>query len=276
MTPLLSHSGSGCATGSPTSSRLGCCSLPASSVSDCYYHYTSSVSLNQRCCLGWLVECCFTSTETAGLLGTGAQDGHLNFHTALELSIAVFCCCRLLLLFSVAVAVVVVDFHTSPELSITVFCRCFLLLSCSRYTYTCIILHKKCHALYNRCLVQVVVYDGFADWCTGCSIDRATTRHCSRVNTTRLQLQAAVVSIPCAPSDLYFSTRSAACQLSFQLLQLVGGWRCFRWFCCYFLPVCSHCLSQTSLSESPNPQSVSAAPYHRTAAHSLLSRRGRI
>ena len=31
------------------------------------------------------VECCFTSTETAGLLGTGAQDGHLDFHTAPEL-----------------------------------------------------------------------------------------------------------------------------------------------------------------------------------------------
>ena len=24
-------------------------------------------------------ECCFTSSETVGLLGTGAQDGHLNF-----------------------------------------------------------------------------------------------------------------------------------------------------------------------------------------------------
>ena len=33
----------------------------------------------------WLVECCFMSTETIGLLGTGAQDGHLNFHTAPEL-----------------------------------------------------------------------------------------------------------------------------------------------------------------------------------------------
>ena len=33
---------------------------------------------------GWLVECCFTSTETVGLLGTGAQDGHLGFHTAPE------------------------------------------------------------------------------------------------------------------------------------------------------------------------------------------------
>ena len=26
-----------------------------------------------------LAECCFTSTETEGLLGTGAQDGHLDF-----------------------------------------------------------------------------------------------------------------------------------------------------------------------------------------------------
>ena len=33
----------------------------------------------------WLVECCFTSTETVGLLGTGAQDGHLDFHRAPEL-----------------------------------------------------------------------------------------------------------------------------------------------------------------------------------------------
>jgi len=32
----------------------------------------------------WLVECCFTSTETVGLLGTGAQDGHLDFLTAPE------------------------------------------------------------------------------------------------------------------------------------------------------------------------------------------------
>ena len=28
------------------------------------------------------VECCFTSTETVVVLGTGAQDGHLDFHTA--------------------------------------------------------------------------------------------------------------------------------------------------------------------------------------------------
>ena len=32
-----------------------------------------------------VVECCFTSTETVGLLGTGAQDSHLDFHTAPEL-----------------------------------------------------------------------------------------------------------------------------------------------------------------------------------------------
>ena len=32
----------------------------------------------------WL-KCCFTSTETVGLLRTGAQDVHLNFHTVPEL-----------------------------------------------------------------------------------------------------------------------------------------------------------------------------------------------
>ena len=37
---------------------------------------------------GWL-KCCFTSAETVGLLGTGAQDGHLDFHTAPELSVTV-------------------------------------------------------------------------------------------------------------------------------------------------------------------------------------------
>ena len=31
-------------------------------------------------CEGWSVECCFTSTETVGLLGTGAQDGHIDCH----------------------------------------------------------------------------------------------------------------------------------------------------------------------------------------------------
>ena len=37
-----------------------------------------------------LVQCCFTSTGTVGLLGTGAQDGHLDFHTAPEL----WGCCK--------------------------------------------------------------------------------------------------------------------------------------------------------------------------------------
>ena len=32
-----------------------------------------------------MVECCLMSTETVDLLGTGAQDGHLNFYTAPEL-----------------------------------------------------------------------------------------------------------------------------------------------------------------------------------------------
>ena len=32
-----------------------------------------------------MAECCFTSTETVGVLGTGAQDVHLDFHTAPEL-----------------------------------------------------------------------------------------------------------------------------------------------------------------------------------------------
>ena len=36
-----------------------------------------------------LVQCCFASTETIGLLGTGAQDGHLVFHTAPELCLFV-------------------------------------------------------------------------------------------------------------------------------------------------------------------------------------------
>ena len=32
-----------------------------------------------------LLKCCFTSTETVGLSGTGAQDVHLDFHTAPDL-----------------------------------------------------------------------------------------------------------------------------------------------------------------------------------------------
>ena len=36
------------------------------------------------CTTRWL-KCCFTATETVGLFETGAQDGHLDFHTAPEL-----------------------------------------------------------------------------------------------------------------------------------------------------------------------------------------------
>ena len=47
---------------------------------------TEAFPLSCFCHLCWLmVECCFTSTETVGLLGAGAQDGHLDFHTAPEL-----------------------------------------------------------------------------------------------------------------------------------------------------------------------------------------------
>ena len=42
-----------------------------------------------------LVECCFTSTETVGLSGTGVQDGHLDFHTAPE-----FCCYEMIIGYS--------------------------------------------------------------------------------------------------------------------------------------------------------------------------------
>ena len=34
-----------------------------------------------------VLKCCFTCTETVGLLGTGAQDVHLDFHTVPELCI---------------------------------------------------------------------------------------------------------------------------------------------------------------------------------------------
>ena len=35
--------------------------------------------------VSFLLECCFTSTETVGVLGTGAQDVHLDFHIPPEL-----------------------------------------------------------------------------------------------------------------------------------------------------------------------------------------------
>ena len=68
------------------------------------------------------LKCCFTSTETVGLLGTGAQDVHLDFHTPPEL------CCELAVV-EVLIYVhrnrrfirvvhqdVHLDFHTVPEL----------------------------------------------------------------------------------------------------------------------------------------------------------------
>ena len=36
-------------------------------------------------CFQSFLKCCFTSTETVGLLGTGVQDVHLHFHTVPEL-----------------------------------------------------------------------------------------------------------------------------------------------------------------------------------------------
>ena len=44
---------------------------------------TATSTFTQRLSSG--VQCCFTSIETVGLLGTGAQDGHLDFHTTPEL-----------------------------------------------------------------------------------------------------------------------------------------------------------------------------------------------
>ena len=44
----------------------------------------SSMSIELSTLMYWL-KCCFTSTETVGLLGTGAQDVHLDFHTDAEL-----------------------------------------------------------------------------------------------------------------------------------------------------------------------------------------------
>ena len=37
-----------------------------------------TASITIRAVIKSLVECCFTFTETVGLLGTGAQDGHLD------------------------------------------------------------------------------------------------------------------------------------------------------------------------------------------------------
>ena len=64
-------------THTPTVLRLFrfCCSL----------FFRTGQTKSQPARLTWLVECCFTATETVGLSGTGAQDGHLDFHPAPEL-----------------------------------------------------------------------------------------------------------------------------------------------------------------------------------------------
>ena len=49
----------------------------------------TSKKLNHWPSATWL-KCCFTSTKTVGLLGTGARDVHLHFHTAPELWSAPF------------------------------------------------------------------------------------------------------------------------------------------------------------------------------------------
>ena len=61
----------------PPRRELGCALAP-SSVSNSWPPAFDTIATN-------LVECCFTSTETVGLLGTGAQDVHFDFHTAPEL-----------------------------------------------------------------------------------------------------------------------------------------------------------------------------------------------
>ena len=52
-------------------------------VFDCRLYSRNDVFIDVEVVL--LADCCFTSTETIGLLGTRAQDGHLDFHTAPEL-----------------------------------------------------------------------------------------------------------------------------------------------------------------------------------------------
>ena len=51
-------------------------------LTKCYHCYASPDA--KYSIAGWLKRC-FMSTETVGLLGTGAQDVELDFHTAPEL-----------------------------------------------------------------------------------------------------------------------------------------------------------------------------------------------
>ena len=76
-----------------------------------------------------LVECCFTSTETVGLLGTGTQDDHLDFYTAPELGSLSFQCCftstETVGLLGTGAQDGHLDFHTAPELGSSSFQCCF-------------------------------------------------------------------------------------------------------------------------------------------------------
>ena len=72
-----------------------------------------------------LLKCCFTSTETVGLLGTEAQDVHLDFHTVLELCLTGCWLLKFCITSTETVGLlgtgqdVHLDFHTPPELSLT-------------------------------------------------------------------------------------------------------------------------------------------------------------
>ena len=61
---------------SPTAARRN----SLSSLSEC-----ESLSTQDTILFLLLLKCCFTSTGTVGLLGTGAQDVHHDFHTVPEL-----------------------------------------------------------------------------------------------------------------------------------------------------------------------------------------------
>ena len=82
-------------------------------------------SLYNLVSLGFLLECCFTSTETICLLGTGAQDGHLDFHTAPEVCVTwlILKCCftstETVGLFGTGAQDGHHDFHTAPELCVS-------------------------------------------------------------------------------------------------------------------------------------------------------------
>ena len=66
-------------------------SLPPSPPPPCLFSFLFCVCVCERG-VGWtgggdtvlMLKCCFTSTETVGLLGTGARDGHRHFNTAPE------------------------------------------------------------------------------------------------------------------------------------------------------------------------------------------------